>query len=85
MIEFQVVPADSSIVYVDEGKLIDVNTKKYQIQLIDYHWRLAELAEAMGIIITSPITKQTLRVRLFQFVQCRDTRTSTHFYIIFSF
>lgn len=61
---FQVLPADGSILYVDEGKLIDNNMKKYKVQLIDYHWRLANLEEAMGIVITSPITQQHIRVRL---------------------
>lgn len=59
---FQVLPADSSILYIDEGKVIDENTKKYKVQLIDYHWRLADLEEAMGIIVTSPITQQNIRV-----------------------
>lgn len=51
-----------SILYVDDGKMVDENTMKYKVQLIDYHWRLANLEEAMGIIVKSPITKQQIRV-----------------------
>lgn len=60
---FQVMPVDNSILYVDEGKLTDEHIKKYKVQLIDYHWRLANLEEAMGIVITSPITQQHIQVR----------------------
>lgn len=55
-------PADSTIIYVSSLKSEDPNIKKYQVQLIDYHWRLADMEDAMGIQISSPLTKQNLKV-----------------------
>lgn len=37
--------------------------RHYDVQLIDYHWRLANLEDAMGIIVSSQITKQHEKVR----------------------
>ncbi|KAJ8985936.1 hypothetical protein NQ317_010693 [Molorchus minor] len=48
----EVTPADSSIVYVDSGKQVNETAITYNIQLVDYHWRLAELEDAMGIIVS---------------------------------
>ncbi|KAJ8925773.1 hypothetical protein NQ315_009621 [Exocentrus adspersus] len=60
--QIEVQPADSSILYVTESKRNNQTSRHYQVQLVDYHWRLASLEDAMGIIITSPITKQRLKV-----------------------
>ncbi|VEN56349.1 unnamed protein product [Callosobruchus maculatus] len=60
--QISVYPADSSILYVDKGKEIDETTMRFQVQLIDYHWRLADMEDAMGVIVSSPITKQHIRV-----------------------
>ncbi|KAJ8960329.1 hypothetical protein NQ318_004063 [Aromia moschata] len=57
-----VTPADSSIIFVDEGKTVNTTSTTYRIQLVDYHWRLAGLEEAMGIIVTCPKTKQEVKV-----------------------
>ncbi|XP_076259039.1 nucleoporin 210 [Rhynchophorus ferrugineus] len=55
-------PADEGIVSLSETKSSEDTEKKYQVQLIDYHWRLADMTEAMGININSPLTKQHLRI-----------------------
>ncbi|XP_057657575.1 nuclear pore membrane glycoprotein 210 [Diorhabda carinulata] len=60
--QLDVSPADSSILYVDSGSSVNETATKYEIQLIDYHWRLANLEEAMGIVIISPITKQEIKI-----------------------
>ncbi|XP_060536617.1 nuclear pore membrane glycoprotein 210 [Cylas formicarius] len=60
--QISVLPADSSILYVSETKSSDDYSKKFKIQLIDYHWRLANMEDAMGIIVLSPITKQHEKV-----------------------
>lgn len=43
---------------MDKGKLITETQKRYVIELIDYHWRLAELADVLGVIVTSKLTGQ---------------------------
>ncbi|XP_970065.4 nuclear pore membrane glycoprotein 210 [Tribolium castaneum] len=55
-------PADSSIVYVDKGRLIDENHKMYQVQLVDYHPKFADQEDVMGIIVRSPLTDQATQV-----------------------
>ncbi|XP_023018857.2 nucleoporin 210 [Leptinotarsa decemlineata] len=60
--QIEVYPADTSILYVSKGKSVNETSRKYEIQLVDYHWRLADIQEAMGIIISSPSTKQHLKV-----------------------
>ncbi|KAL1512846.1 hypothetical protein ABEB36_002363 [Hypothenemus hampei] len=60
--QLSVTPADSTILYVSLAKSNDIFTNKYQIQLIDYHWRLADMEEAMGILVVSPITKQNIKI-----------------------
>ncbi|KAL3288731.1 hypothetical protein HHI36_003166 [Cryptolaemus montrouzieri] len=59
--ELIVFPADSSILYVSNAK-IDGYKVTHNIQLLDYHWRLADVTEAMSIIIVSRQTNQTLPV-----------------------
>ncbi|KAJ8968307.1 hypothetical protein NQ314_002368 [Rhamnusium bicolor] len=56
------IKSDSSILFVGEPKDHNETSKIYQIQLIDYHWRLADLEDAMGIVVSSPITKQNVKV-----------------------
>lgn len=51
-------PSDSSVVFVDGGRFLDDNHKAYQVHLIDYHSKFADVKETMGIIIRSPITDQ---------------------------
>ncbi|KAH1015131.1 hypothetical protein HUJ05_012909 [Dendroctonus ponderosae] len=60
--ELNVLPADSTILYVSALKSKDIHFKKYKVQLIDYHWRLAEMQDAMGINVVSVGTKQNIRV-----------------------
>ncbi|CAH1116509.1 unnamed protein product [Phaedon cochleariae] len=60
--QIEVYPADSSILYVNKGKSINETSRKYEIQLIDYHWRLADMQDAMGIIVSSPLTKQNIKI-----------------------
>ncbi|CAG9763709.1 unnamed protein product [Ceutorhynchus assimilis] len=60
--QLSVMPADSTILFVSSLTSEDLYFKKYQVQLIDYHWRLADMDDAMGINIVSPLTKQNIRV-----------------------
>ncbi|KAG5875314.1 hypothetical protein JTB14_016901 [Gonioctena quinquepunctata] len=62
--QIEVYPADSSILYVDNGQSVNETARKYGIQLIDYHWRLANMQDAMGIILSSPSTQQNIKVIL---------------------
>ncbi|KAK9877492.1 hypothetical protein WA026_018603 [Henosepilachna vigintioctopunctata] len=59
--EMMVFPSDSSILYVSNGKFDDYKVT-YNIQLLDYHWRLAEVMDAMSIIIVSKQTNQSYPV-----------------------
>ncbi|XP_018577251.1 nuclear pore membrane glycoprotein 210 [Anoplophora glabripennis] len=60
--QIKVQPADSSILFVGKGKQVNETAIHYDVQLIDYHWRLASLEDAMGIIVSSLITKQKDKV-----------------------
>ncbi|XP_050315586.1 nuclear pore membrane glycoprotein 210 [Anthonomus grandis grandis] len=60
--QMTVTPSDTTILFVTPLKSNEAFLKKYKVQLIDYHWRLADMEDAMGIAIISPITKQNLRV-----------------------
>ncbi|CAH0550671.1 unnamed protein product [Brassicogethes aeneus] len=60
--QISVEPADSSILYIDQGTMENPTTVKYEVQLIDYHWRIASLEDAMGIHIKSPMTKQDIKI-----------------------
>ncbi|RZC37684.1 nuclear pore membrane glycoprotein 210, partial [Asbolus verrucosus] len=53
---------DSSIVYVDKGRHVDANHRSFQVHLIDYHPKFADLEDAMGIVVRSPVTDQINKV-----------------------
>lgn len=55
-------PADSSILFINQGKQVNETAIQYDVQLIDYHWRLANMEDAMGIIVSSALTKQKQKV-----------------------
>lgn len=59
---------DSTILYLSEIKSDDIYLKKYQVQLIDYHWRLENMEDAMGINVVSSKTKQEIRVMFIIFM-----------------
>ncbi|XP_045469275.1 nuclear pore membrane glycoprotein 210 isoform X1 [Harmonia axyridis] len=59
--ELMVFPSDSSILYVSNGKT-DGYRVIHDIQVLDYHWRLADVSDAMSIIIVSRLTNQTFPV-----------------------
>ncbi|XP_066245926.1 nuclear pore membrane glycoprotein 210 [Euwallacea similis] len=60
--QLSVTSADSTILFVSDLKSTDQYYKKYKVELVDYHWRLANMEDAMGINVVSPITKQNIKV-----------------------
>ncbi|CAG9865544.1 unnamed protein product [Phyllotreta striolata] len=62
LVQIKVAPADSSILYVDEGTEFGETQRKYKLQVIDYHWRLENLHEAMAINVRSMLTHQRFNI-----------------------
>ncbi|XP_028139589.1 nuclear pore membrane glycoprotein 210 [Diabrotica virgifera virgifera] len=60
--QVEVHAADESILYIAPTSAVNSSVLEYKVNLIDYHWRLENLEEAMGIFIISPITKQEIKV-----------------------
>lgn len=55
-------PADSSLFKVNGPDRSKANVVNFDVQLLDYHWKLDELGEAMNLVVTSKVTKEVVNV-----------------------
>lgn len=58
----QVSAFDSNIVQVGKADRSKDDQIKYNIKLLDYHWKLDELEDPMSVLVTSKLTEQAAKV-----------------------
>lgn len=61
--ELQVKAADSSLLYIGKGELDD-KTISYMVQVLDYHWKLADIEDVLSIFVESVTTNQSFSIKV---------------------
>lgn len=62
--QVKIEPMDSNILNIEEPVFVAPSTIKYTIQLIDYHWKFAELQYPLSVTVISKVTHQNVKVMI---------------------
>lgn len=53
---------DENLIYVSDPNRKERNVLKYNIQLVDWHWKLDELEDPLSVVVNSKRTDQIIKV-----------------------